>query len=582
MIRRLGRLFVFAALLCAAPAHADERILSYDSVVEVMSDGSLDVTETIRVRAEGHRINRGIYRDFPTRYEDRYGNNVVVGFEMLGVERNGRTEPWFTERHGNGIRINTGNDDFIERPAVHTYTLRYRTTRQLGFFDGHDELYWNAIGTGWAFPIDTGSVEVRLPEPVPVAGMHAEGYTGPQGARGQAYAAELTAPGVARWHLTRPLAPEEGLTIVLTFPKGIVAEPTGAQRAAWLLADNRGVLIALAGLVAMLVYCIRRWRQVGRDPRAGTIIARYEPPEGYSPAELRYLRRRTYDTRCFTADILDLAVHGHLRLHRQERRLLGDRWSIERIDVAGAADATSAQQALLAGLFPARSAPLFELRRKDAQTSLRLRTAMHRHRQALDRRLHPSHFRRNGASIGIATLIGPGAGALAFVLADGGGLPLIAVACVAMVLVLLVFAILVAAPTPEGRRLLDEIEGLKLYLGVAEREELARMDGPDAPPALDAGRYERLLPYAIALKVEDAWTDRFTDSVGEAAAREASTHIAWYSGGGIDSLAGLTQQIGSSLNSAIASASTPPGSSSGAGGGGSSGGGGGGGGGGGR
>jgi hypothetical protein len=142
---RFARVLVLSLLFASSlPALAQERILSYDSTVAVQADGSLDVTETIRVRAEGNAIRRGIYRDFPTRYRDRYGNRVVVGFEPVSVLRDGRAEPWFTERKPNGVRLNTGNDDFLQVPADYTYTLRYRTTRQVGFFADHDELYWNA------------------------------------------------------------------------------------------------------------------------------------------------------------------------------------------------------------------------------------------------------------------------------------------------------------------------------------------------------------------------------------------------------------------------------------------------------
>jgi uncharacterized membrane protein len=145
-----------------------------------------------------------------------------------------------------------------------------------------------------------------------------------------------------------------------------------------------------------------------------------------------------------------------------------------------------------------------------------------------------------------------------------------------------VFARLIRAPTREGRALLDEIEGLKLYMSVAERQELASMRSPDEPP-LDAKRYEAMLPFAVALGVEDAWTKKFTVAAGAAAAAEAANNIAWYSGRGpISNLGDFSSAIGSSLSSTISSASTPPGSSSGSGGGGSSGGGGGGGGGGGR
>src|SRR3546814_10138255 len=105
---------VVLALLGTSQAQARERILSYDTVIEVHADGSLDIVEDIRVRAEGRAIRRGIYRDFPTRYRDRIGNRVVVGFEVVGVQRDGKPEPWFTENVDNGVRINTGNDDFLQ------------------------------------------------------------------------------------------------------------------------------------------------------------------------------------------------------------------------------------------------------------------------------------------------------------------------------------------------------------------------------------------------------------------------------------------------------------------------------------
>lgn len=594
-----------AALLAPAPAAAQERILSYDSKIEIRADGSLDVTERITVRAEGRQIRRGIFRDFPTRYRDRYGNRVRVDFEPIGVERDGRTEAWFTERMSNGIRINTGNDDFLPVPADYTFILRYRTSRQLGFFDSHDELYWNSIGTGWVFPIDRGGVEVRLPEPLPIERMGAEGYTGPQGAQGAAYVAELAAPGVARYRLTQPLAAREGFTIVLTFPKGVIAEPTTTQRGRWFLGDNRGALIALAGLIALLVFCAQQWRRVGRDPRKGVIIPRYQPRDGQTPAGLRYMRRMGYDMRCFSCDVLAMAVGGHLSINR-DKRLLKDEWRLDRVDASPArqvsalpapADEASArptwtdepsdiapplassQRALLERLFPAGKREL-ELKTANATTVSAAREA---HRKALDHAFHPRYFKRNAGSVSVATAIAVLTGGLAFLASGGFGIAVIAVAVAAMAATVIVFARLVRAPTDEGRALLDEIEGLKQYMTVAERDELARMPGPEQPPPLDATRYETLLPFAVALDVEDAWTKKFTAAVGAAAAAAATSGITWYSGPGpVTNLGDFSRAIGSSLSSQISAASSPPGSSSGSGGGGSSGGGGGGGGGGGR
>lgn len=578
----LGPASLLALLVLLAPlaaAQPGERILDYDIEVDVRADGSLLVTEHITVRAEQNMIRRGIYRDFPTRYRDRFGNLIVVGMDVLGVERDGVPEPWFTERLSNGIRINTGNDDFLPRfPAEYRYTLRYRTTRQLGFFETDDALYWNAIGTGWELAIDSGSVEVRLPAPVPVERMRAEAYTGPQGAQGQDYRVQFTAPGVARYELTAPLAPREGFTIVLSFPKGVVAEPTAAQRAGWLLRDNAGLLVALAGFVALVVYCVARWRKVGRDPRRGVIIPRYEPPEGRSPAELRYLRKRGYDPRCFTSDLLLAAVGGHVEVEREKRMLLGDRWYLQRKGGGARIDYPTVS-ALTATLF-ARKERL-ELAKKNARHLQSVRSA---HSKALDKRLHGSHFERNVGSVAIAIVLAltSAAGLAVAAATDGGGEPAILAVIAASAVVVLLFAWLVQAPTPDGRRLLDEADGLKLYLSVAERDELAAIEGPDGRPPLDAERYEGLLPYAVALDVEEAWTRKFTAAVGAAAAAETTSRIGWYRGGRADDLGGIAKAVGAGLSHSIASASSPPGSSSGSGGSGSSGGGGGGGGGGGR
>jgi uncharacterized membrane protein YgcG len=568
-------LIVALLVTVCGSALADETIRRYDIDIAIQSNGDIEVTENIKVQVEGNQIRRGIYRDFPTRYRDRFGNRVIVDLEVLGVERDGVTEPWFIDKLDNGVRINTGNDDLLPAPGEHTFRIRYRTTRQLGFFADHDELYWNAIGTGWVFPIEAATVEARLPTAVPAAQLSAEGYTGVQGAKGSAYRATIPADGNARWELTSALAPNEGLTIVFSFPKGVIATPATSQRVVWFFKDNGGALIAVVGLLGLILFCVNEWRRVGRDPRKGIIIARYEPPEGHGPAALRYVLNMGYDTRCFSAAVLQSAVAGCLRIVR-ESRLLKDDWRLERGANTSSDDPAAAQ--LLQGLFKGGSDSL-ELKKSNAAT---VAAAMRAHDRALRHATQPRYFKLNAwsvaKSLGIAVVVF----ALSFFVSQGSGLLLILLAATLAIVTLVVFSRLVRAPTAQGRKLLDEIEGLKLYLSVAERDELARMQGPDAPPMLDAQRYERLLPYAVALEVEEAWTKKFTLAVGAAAAAATANNIGWYHGGNVGDLGSLTRAVGNSLSSTIASASTPPGSSSGSGGGGSSGGGGGGGGGGGR
>jgi uncharacterized membrane protein YgcG len=135
----------------------------------------------------------------------------------------------------------------------------------------------------------------------------------------------------------------------------------------------------------------------------------------------------------------------------------------------------------------------------------------------------------------------------------------------------------IAAPTREGRLVLDRIAGFKQYLSITERERLDRMTAPEDTPEV----FEKFLPYAIALGVENRWADRFQSVLAAAAAAPgAQQGFLWYSGHSDpwNNPGRFAESVGSSLASTISSASTAPGSSSGSGGGGSSGGGGGGGG----
>ena len=202
-------------ILCAlplAPLAAAEEIRSFSSGIEVLPDSDIIVTETIQVMPEGHQIKRGIYRDFPTIYAGSYGLKTRVPFEILEILRDGRPEQWHTEQKPNGLRIYLGRADFLLPSVETTYTIKYRTGRQLGFFKTHDELYWNVTGNGWSFPILSASACVDLPqgaEPLSI-----EAYTGPQGSQGKDFRTVSNPACNAGVETTRPLGPGEGLTIV--------------------------------------------------------------------------------------------------------------------------------------------------------------------------------------------------------------------------------------------------------------------------------------------------------------------------------------------------------------------------------
>jgi len=565
----------------AALAQADERILAWQSDIRVRPDSVLEVVETLEVRAEGRQIRRGILRDFPTRYTDRSGRRVVVGFDVLDVTRDGDSEPFVTERMPNGVRVRIGDPEIYLDAGVYTYRIVYRTDRQLGFFAAHDELYWNVTGNGWDFPIDRAVATVTLPDGVPIDRIGLEGYTGPRGSKGRDWSAWMDGE-VPTFETTRSLGAREGLTIVVTWPKGYVAPPTGWAGIRHFWRDAWPALVGVGGLLLLLVFYLRAWTEVGRDPKGKIVIPRYTVPEGQSPASMRYLLRMGYDDRCLAAAILSLAVKGFLRIHHSRTGLFGtgSEYALQRLEPPAGDPVSDDEARVLAELF--RKGATLELEQENHTI---LRAARSAHEASLKQRYTPSLFRINGgwhaAGIVLSLLVAGVAIALPlfggsfqppwFVMTPAGWVTLGAVAI--GLASNGVFGRLLKAPTIAGRSVMDGIEGFRLYLDVAEGEDLGLIDEPPLTPGL----FEQNLPAALALGVEQNWAERFA---GVFAAQAAAQSPAWYDGESWDvgNVSRFSSSFGSSFDSAISSASTAPGSSSGSGGGGSSGGGGGGGG----
>ena len=633
-------LMLMVALMLLSPvdragAAEAERILSFDSVVTVHTDSTMTVQETIRFVSAGISIKHGLYRDFPTTYTNPGRAPVRVAFQVLGLMRDGATEPWHSVRQTNGVRVYFGSSSADLEPGEHTYVFTYSSDRQLGFFADHDELFWNVTGNGWEYPIEHAGCTVVLPGTAwqQITGLTA--YTGPQGATGTDYVMSRDTSGNPVFTTTAPLAQFEGLSVVVGWPKGFVFPPSSLQILRWWLRDNRSVGVAVIALLCLLLYYLLTWLRVGRDPRPGTIIPQFAPPEGLSPAAIRYLRLMRPDIKGLTAAITGLAVKGALVISQDE-------------DGSFAVDTTGS---VSAGLLPDEAELLQELFEGRSKTRLVFRQSAHDRVQAVRKALEQAlrsmygkgyfvtnlRYAATGVALSIAGVVAAGLlgttqperifgflfmsvwlsvwtfgvaalftqvaaswrgrsantlGKRTFSLGSSVGLTLFAVpfllgeliGTIAFVVIAgplllalifvtaaidVVFFRLLRAYTPKGRGLLDQIDGFRLYLSVAEKDRMNMLTPVDHTPET----FERYLPYALALDVEQQWSESFADVLERTdASGQPSYHPVWFSGGIWRSTTFST--LGSSLSgafaSAIAASSVAPGTSSGFGGGGGS------------
>jgi hypothetical protein len=605
----------------AVPALAEERITQFVSDVRVQANGDLDVIETIALESEGQTIQRGIQRDFPTRYRTQQGRLVQVGFKVVSVERDGQAEPFQLKRMSNGQRVRIGDADTLLAPGAHVYRIRYRTTRQLGFFKDFDELYWNATGTGWTFPIEQAEARITLPAAARFGDRAV--YTGAQGATDRNAEVVAERPGQIVFRTTQRLEAQEGLTVAAAWPKGVVAEPSQVQRLGWLLREQGALLLAAAGLMAITAYMARDVWRARRNPDPRPIVPLFSPPEGLSAAAVRYIWRGGFDDRAFTAAIVDVAVRGHLRIVDKAKKGTFGKPVRRLVKTVGKTPLPAAEAAMVRELFKGRSSLALsqgnhrvlsdarmdldrELDRaygEDRYTSdaagkanrgwrvlaglmlslaliLVLLNAPHAAPLALGavavgvggelarrwlKNLRTGPLSAKGAprtlsflGTGVAVLATWHAGGLLLMMGFASGDPLPMLIALLALPIVIVAKLNLRGPTAEGWPMRARIAGFRHYLSVAEEDRLERLNPPEKTAAL----FEKYLPYAIALKVETRWAKRFAKVLAEASMDPEKD---WYDGDrqSLSRPTAFATSMGSSLVASIASASTAPGSSGG-------------------
>jgi len=297
-----------------------------------------------------------------------------------------------------------------------------------------------------------------------------------------------------------------------------------------------------AAVAAPLAWYLLIWLIYGRDPLAGVSFPRFYPPEGISPATLRHIVGMGFDEKAMAAELLSLAVRGHVRVIRTKRGLYG----LRRTD-KGAGLLTAAERRLMAALF--RGVTEVVVGRKQG---VRLRVAMEAFRKHLEDELEGPVYATNVGATLTGVMVSGGALMVAVMtyrdvvmqnveLAMAGGAALLIAAMNVL------FFTLMKAPTALGRQLLDEITGFRMFLVTAEHERMKLADAPEMSEHL----YAEHLPYALAMDLELVWSDRFSDMLKRAIPDPMDYD--WYASGGDETFNGGLVGMASALGAAIAS-----------------------------
>lgn len=468
-----------------------------------------------------------------------------------------------------------GPEEISLSPGVHEFTLEYTMDRQVAFLTDHDELFLWVFGEGmhgWVKSVGTVAVTVILPYGSSGIMDNLDDHSWNRGTGKIPVllkrASESESANVLHYG-TVVSKNKPYLSVVLSMPKGVVQEPDLSHRITYFFRDMTAYLPGLIGLTLFFAYYLFVWARVGRDPRGTSIVPRYRPPADCSPAVARRLLTMGYDRTTFAAALLDLAARGLMKIARR-----GSDYVVEKIqDSTDSVPAD--EQVLFEAIFRGKkdmttASPRQEL---DPLTIHRAYRRHRRYlASTIDKRffLRNARYLIPGILLSLivaainAEIVDVRGGYVREIISLGlwmvvAGLitrffsrkkvlelrrpsklvyllllfpPVLYSAAVAlshsvevftimklmfllplfiMMTAHVVFFFLLRAPTPLGRKAMDEIEGFRTYLAAAEGDRLDRMTSPERTPAL----FEAYLPYALALGVENRWSAKFSGEIHE-------------------------------------------------------------------
>lgn len=588
--------FCALVLLSATRASAQDSgwvIKTFDVQLAVQANSDVLVTEDIAVDF-GSQRKHGIYRDIPVRNGYDATRERLIHIEDARVEGDpGTPADLAVMDMGPMVRLRIGSPSQTLSGA-HRYRLTYRVVGVMNSFQTHEELYWNVTGSQWSVPIERASVRITGPAEVTRIAC----YRGPTGSREQCPQADTrTHQGRAS---TGSLEPGQGMTVVVAFPSGSVQVPPPelvtiprepehptAHLGYSLKAQAPGTLdFVIALLLSGLIVAGLVWlypRRVRDEPARERVRHGFEaqPPGGLRPALLSLLVHKRVGERDIAATLVDLAVRGYLSIEQQPRSWLfgGGNWLLtRRYRREGPDDPPLAEyeRVLLASLFATGESVLTaELKGHFASEYKQVRELIYEAPEAEDWFSdRPDHVRTGWGLLALGMLFG---GLLPTLAAWSVGRFDLAVRFAPLVpggLVMGGLVLRMPRRTPEGSATLLRALDFRTFILTAEkrRAELS------AQPQL----FTELLPYAIALGVEDAWARVFSGLSTQALTR--TPYGIWFVAAAgstflnASALSDAVSSFGSYVGGALSSTPASSGSSGFGGGGGFSGGGGGGGG----
>jgi hypothetical protein len=497
----LGALVVCVTSLATPAAAKSYSADRFDSLIRVLPDGSLDVTETVVFRfAEGTFTE--VFREIPLRRTD--------GIDVVTAAMQGQRLPFGTERGTVEVRRRSTRIRVVWRfgPVEGTtreFVLNYRVRGAVRQQADGDVVVWRATPGEHAYPIASSTIVFELPEKVAQPPIVVSRRT-------ESPLVTTTDRGV-RIHATR-LRSNGWIDTTLAFPGGslIAAPPEWQQHAARVAAQSTAWIIGAVAVAACGLVLLIAWRQsYDAPPREAAGGAadwpQASPPDNLAPSLAGVLAAhgRTSLEHAMAA-LFALADRGEIEIREKPRSPLRQRDFLV-VRRADSPHQTGYERTLLETIFEGARSPestvsLSQARSRMTRRLRRFSVEMNRELRAsglLDDDRKTLRDRYNLAAIWLLALAFLAGVIAVLMIPDRGAWPLLVPASLVLLAALaLIFAATITPLSNEGVRRAVRWRSYRRHLADVAAGKRTTPGMPE--PAV--------LSLAVALGLANAWSKR--------------------------------------------------------------------------
>ena len=495
---------------------------------------TLKVVETFTAEfPEDKDQNKGVVRAIPDVYDKH-----PTSFQFESLTRNGKEEAVYSqEKRGNDIAISTGTEEYLrgDQTYVLTYTLRDVTKS----FGNHQEFYWDTVGTSSPQPFGKVTGRVHLDDTT--RNLFADDSVCYEGGFRSDKECRVSQSGdVITFTSNGELPARQNVSMVLKFKEGAF-EPykEGALDAFMntytpILAVGLGV----ASIIAMFV--ARRTR--GKDELGrGTIVPEYLPPKDISVLQSAAVVSGARAE--LPAQFIDLAVRHNIQIIETETKKswFGGEKHVYKLKLLTVTGLTADEKKVVTTLFgaSAKEGSTYTLDAADQKTGAKL------HKLVYETKIASAISEGYRKKVKAAKLpivlafLSLAAAVVVFIwqTKDGrepGVSAMLVVPLFFVVVFVTIMALSMRPLTKKGSEMKEYLEGLKMYIKLAEADRLKVLQSPQGAQKTKVDTndteqvvrlYERVLPYAILFGLEKDWA-----KVLEVSYNDSGTDPSWYSG----------------------------------------------------